>query len=166
MPTITISANNYQSYQDVAGADTYLAADIARSAKWAALNTAAKGQALVSASRWIATLSFADGAPDYTSPPQAVMDATTVLAADIAANPKLAQSQTGNTSQNVKRIKAGSVETEFWRESFHAPLPQAAYDILIASGLMTFGNDASAPYYSGGDTTSRFTYDANTRGDC
>lgn len=163
MTTVTIGSNTYPVYADIAYASTYLAADIARASGWASLAAAPDTQrmALVSATRILQRMpGWASGAaPDLVAPPSAVMDATSIIAADLAQKPKLSKS-TG-TGSNVKRVRAGSVETEFFRQTPGeiTPIPGDAFDVLLAAGLVQRGGDDAVPEYSGGDVTTRFTYD-------
>lgn len=165
MPQVTINATDYDVYADVAYADAYLAADIARATAWAALSAGdTKKQALVSATRTLQRMTgWVDGmAPEIDSAITAVQDATSVLAADMAAKPKLSKS--AGTSSNIKRTKAGSAEVEFFRQSDDTtlPIPEDAFNILLAAGLVTAPSAGDDPYYSGGDVETRFTYDEAT----
>lgn len=161
MPTITISGNNYPSYITVADADAYLAADFQRAAAWAALDPDVKGQLLVTATRLLQRLCWAAGAaPDVDDPdlPPAVAEATALMAADIANDPALGDSAA--TGTNVKRAKAGSAEVEFFRSFENNPLPAAAWDLLLSTGLMCANTGAGSgegiPVISGSGYPSRF----------
>jgi hypothetical protein len=160
MPTATvdIGAETYDVYADVDFADIYLAADVLRADFWASLTTAGdKERPLVSATRLLQRLQWKDGVPDITAPPEVVKAATALLAADIAALPKLGDS--GSTSSNVKAVGAGSARVEFFRPVEGSPLPSAAFDLL--RDLLGVG-DSSDPaldntaYGSSGCYPSRF----------
>jgi hypothetical protein len=128
MPSVTINTVDYPVYESVADADAYLAADFSRAAGWAALTGDDKPMALVSATRLLQRQSWRDGVPDTEAAPQAVADATALLAADIALKPALGDS--GSTASNVKAVGAGSAKVEFFRPSAGQVLPSAAYDLL------------------------------------
>lgn len=161
MATITIGSGTYDSFSDVAFADTYLGADVARAASWAARSTDDKGRGLVTSTRVLSRLNWIDGVPDFTAPPVAVKEATAVFAADILTKPALAS--TPGTEQTKKRVKAGSAEVEFFKQDPGTvlPVPKYVFDILMAAGLIGGTADAGfiAPYVSGSDFPSRFTYD-------
>lgn len=139
MASITIGAASYSSFASVAEADEYLAADVQRYAGWAALDADAKARALVTASRYLAALDWADGVPSYDTPPAAVVEATALFAADIAAKPSLGSD--ASTGSNVKRVKGGSAEVEFFRPSAGAVLP--AWLLRLLGPLL--GNDVTWP---------------------
>lgn len=137
MATITINANDYSSFASVAEADEYLAVDMARYAAWAALDADDKGRALVTASRYLYSLDWTDGPPSYDTPPAAVVEATALFAADIAAKPSLGND--ASTGSNVKRVKGGEAEVEFFRPTAGAALP--AYLLRLLGDLL--GNDVT-----------------------
>lgn len=148
MATITISGNDYSSYASVAEADAYLAADVARYAAWAALDTDDKGRALVTASRYLYALDWVDGPPSYDTPPSAVVEATALFAADIAAKPSLGND--ASTGSNVKRVKGGEAEVEFFRPTAGAALPSyllrllgelLGTDVTWAEGGTAYGSE-------------------------
>jgi hypothetical protein len=131
MPTVTISANDYDVYADVPAADLYLAADFGATAWRAESDASQKARALVGATRLLDRLVWAG---DKTDPdqlpawprsgtglsdvdedvvPQPIIDASIVLAKLIHAGSKVdstASTQTGN----IRRQKAGSVEIEYF----------------------------------------------------
>lgn len=123
--TITIGGNDYDSFESVSDADIYLAVDPTASA-WRALPDAdAKGGYLVAATRVFVRQSWQDGV--IADPlPQAIKDATALLAAAMAGGYDAANQAT--TASGVRRQKAGSVEQEFfWSQTIGAglrfPLP-------------------------------------------
>lgn len=141
MPVITIGAKDYDSFIAVAGADDYLAADIARATGWASLADDAKGRALVSATRMLLTMPWCDATPDpAVDQPEPIPSVTAMLGADLAAKPKLFADASGNS--NVKRAKAGSAEVEFFAPvEGGPPLPIALWNMLLSAGLVCLGGD-------------------------
>lgn len=154
MASITIGAASYSSYASVAEADEYLAADVQRYSGWAALDADAKARALVTASRYLATLDWIE-APSYDTPPAALVEATSLFAADIAAKPSLGSD--ASTGSNVKRVKGGSAEVEFFRPSAGAILPAWLLRMLgdLLGNDVTWGEGGTA-YGSEDCRTSRF----------
>lgn len=148
MATITINAVDYSSFASVAEADAYLAADVSRYAAWAALDADQKGRALVTASRYLAALDWVDGVPSYDTPPSVLVEATSLFAADIAAKPALGND--ASTGSNVKRVKGGEAEVEFFRPTAGAALPPyllrllgdlLGTDVTWAEGGTAYGSD-------------------------
>lgn len=156
MPTVTIGGVDYPAFTDVATANTYLAADFARAAKWAARTDDQKGQGIVSATRVLMSL-FAQSScvatPTTDVPTQPVMDVTAMLAADGLAKPALFADASGNS--NIKSAKAGSAAVEYFRtDGGLPPLPIAMWSILrtaqlVDCGPVTAGEDGA--YVSGSD---------------
>lgn len=135
MPQVPINAIDYDSFEDVGGADAYLAADVFRAAGWATRTEDQKGQGLVSATRILLGLPWIDAAPDIDAAPQIVQDITAMLAADVLTNPKLFADPTGNS--NVKSAKAGSAAVEFFRPVEGRPgIPLSFWNMLVAAGLV------------------------------
>lgn len=155
MSDITISANIYSSFASVEQADEYLAADMARYAAWAALSSDNKGRALVTASRYLAGLDWVDGVPSYDTPPAAVVEGTALFAADIAAKPSLGND--ASTGSNVKKVKGGEAEVEFFRPTLGAALPPYLLRLLgtLLGTDVTWGEGGTA-YGSEDCQTSRF----------
>ena len=157
MATVTIATVDYEAYADVAFADEYLGGDIARGAAWAALEDDPKGRGLVSATRLLQSLpGWIDGVPDIDAPPEAVEQATSMLAADLNAKPALMANPSG--ASNVKRGKAGSAEVEFFYPTAGAaqPLPSDIWALLVAAGLIGGVDEGSAPTVTGTGYPSRF----------
>ncbi len=155
MATITIGGNPYDSFATEAEADVILAADLRRAAPWAALTGDTPKQALVTASRYLAGLDWTDGVPDYTSPPEAVVEATALFAADIAAKPSLGDD--ASTGSNIKVVKADTAQVEFFRPVAGSPLP--SYLLRLLSGLLgstATWNDVGTAYGSSDWQCSRF----------
>lgn len=155
MASITISANTYSSFASVAEADQYLAADMSRYSAWAALSADNKGRALITASRYLAGLDWVGGVPGYDTPPAAVVEATALFAADIAAKPSLGND--ASTGSNVKKVKGGEAEVEFFRPTLGAALPPYLLRLLgtLLGTDVTWGEGGTA-YGSEDCQTSRF----------
>ncbi len=139
MATVTIGTTDYDAFEDIAGADDYLAADIARATAWALLNDEAKGRALVSATRMMIALPWCEDTPDPTVDQAApIPEVAAMLAADLAAKPKLFADASGNS--NIKVAKAGSASIEFFSPvDGGPPLPKALWDLLLNAGLVCYG---------------------------
>ena len=163
MPSVTINGAEYPVYADVDFADAFLAADMLRADAWDALTAdPQKGRALVTATRQIMRQCWAAGtAPDPAVDPvdPLIAQATSLLAADIAADPSLGDSAA--TGSNLKRAKAGPAEVEFFYSSESTPLPAAAWQLLLSTGLLCGsaggGDDGvGSAVYSGANYPSRF----------
>lgn len=163
LSTLTISAVNYQSYASNTEADEYLGADIKRATAWAALTEDEQNQSLVSATRYLDSFKWDGDMTDEVTPqteewprtgltdkngiavptatiPQEVEDATILLAYEVSQNTSLFD--TNDTGNNVKRVKAGSVEIENFRSESGTPLAvSAAFDLV---GLWLAGNLSNA----------------------
>lgn len=143
----------YDSFATVAFADEYLAADVSRADAWAALSAASKGRALVSATRMMLALPWCDVVPDPTvDQAEPIPSVAAMLAADLAAKPKLFADASG--SSNIKSVKAGSVAVEFFTPvDGGPPLPLQLWNLLLAADLVCLGSSESAanegPWVSG-----------------
>lgn len=135
--TVTLNGVDYPVYADVAFADEYLAADVARAALWSALTADDKKRGLVTSTRLLQRQSWRAGVPSLDDPLLVVQQAASLLAADIAVKPALGDS--ASTGSNVKAVGAGSAKVEFFRPTAGAVLPSAAYDLL--RGLLGVGSD-------------------------
>lgn len=132
--SITIGSNSYDSYATVAEADIYLAVDPNRNPVWSALTADQKGINLISATRLLDTLNwvgtktsptqntawprtnvlYPDGTPvGVNDLPIEVENATILLAGSIAIDADVAIS--GGSASNKKKVKAASIELEFFR---------------------------------------------------
>lgn len=159
MPEIVLNAFSYPSYATVAEADSYLAADVQRADDWAGTPPERKARALISATRLLGLQNWTAGAPPSTEgtiDPRVVM-AAILLAADVAGNPALAS---GVENSNVKRVKAGSAEVEFFAPVKGGGLPPALKEVLGpllgGSGAPKAHRAASYGVASGSDFCSRF----------
>jgi len=176
--TITIGAVDYVANASVAEADAYLAVDATRAETWVALTADQKGAKLVQGTRrmnllawkgektggdtqvdaWPRTgVTYASGnSVSTTEVPQGVEDATILLAGSIALDAEVGDS--GSSGTNVKRVKAGSAEVEFFRQQTGVPLQDETAYNLVKQFLAASGVAASAvgPYASGTDAESSF----------
>lgn len=145
MPTITLGGNEYDAFTDAAAATIYLAGDVLRAAGWATRNPDAQSRGLISATRQLLALPWCEGmAPTFDAVPPVVAEVTAMLAADLLAKPKLFTDATGNS--NVKNVKAGSAQVEFFRPvDGGKPLPLQLWNMLNAAGLVCLGTGAASP---------------------
>lgn len=131
---LNIGGVNYNSYASVAEADARIAVDPTRATAWAALAIAVKEANLVAATyrldlliwqgektggasqinKWPRTgVVYPDGTPVTTTDvPLEVQDATSLLAGSITLSAKNANA--GSSGSNIKRVKGGSAEVEFF----------------------------------------------------
>lgn len=122
MADITLGDATYKSYASVAEADEYLAADAYLYASWDALGeNGPKERPLISATRYLEGLRWTDGVPDVDNPAEVVRDSCSILAANIALKPKLLE--TLGSGENIKSVKAGSAEVEFFNATVAKLLP-------------------------------------------
>ncbi len=178
LAVITIGAVNYDVYATNTEADDYLAADIKRAVIWDALTEGVQDQCIGSATRYLDSFSWdgepVDGDIPDTQPnqwprtglvdrngtavpsvgiPQELEDATIIFAYELSQSPTLADSS--DTSDNVKRVKAGSVEIEKFRsESGTGFSFEPIFDLV---GLWLAGNfsDAIFAFVSGTDVATQ-----------
>jgi hypothetical protein len=154
MAEVAIGSCFYSTFAEVEEADEYLAADMKRYSGWAALSADDKARALVTATRYLDGLVWLEP-PAYDNPPQAVKEANALLAADIAAKPTLGDDS--STGSNVKRVKGGEAEVEFFRPTSGTALP--SYLLRLLGGLLdsdpTWAEGGTA-YGSDDCYTSRF----------
>lgn len=176
LTTITISGNEYVANASVAEADAHLAVDPTRGTAWTALSTDAKGAHLVAATRrlnllrWQGSkalgalqadafprtgLTYADGTAVPTDvAPDAVAHATALLAGSIELDNEAGSS--GSSGTNVKRVKAGSAEVEFFRQQTGVPLQdETAYE-LVREFLASWASGIGAGEAYGTDGASAF----------
>lgn len=159
--TVSIGGTDYDSYADVAFADTFLAADIRHATKWAAASADNKGRCLVGATRGLQRLGWKDGdPPGFDNVATKVQEATALYAAAILEKPKLAgQTSTGS---NIKKVKAGPAEVEFFSQddSQNLPVPADVWAVMVESELLSdAGTTVDIPIYTGGDQETHFTLD-------
>lgn len=140
---VDIGSDTFAAFADVDFADSFLVGDVARAVPWAAFDDDQKGRGLVSATRMLQQLGWCpDPPPDPAGPdiPPEVQQATAMLAADLLAKPKLFADASGDS--NVKSVKAGSAQVEFFSPtSGGPPIPQAIWTMLLNAGLVGCGSD-------------------------
>lgn len=182
--TITINSVDYVAFASVAEADSILAVDPIRGTTWATKTTDEKGALLVAATRRLNLISWSgakaggddaqadayprtgqtypDGSAVSTSEvPQAVTEATCLLAGSIAIDSGAAAA--GTSASNQKRVKAGSAEVEFFRPTAGVPIQDETVWALIkpfttsftsagsAVGAVTFGGKAADSVFDADD---------------
>lgn len=118
MATVTIGGETYQTYADVAEADAYYNGSItAVAAAWRAADADTKARGLVSATRWIDSIPADQWKPGYTTFAErlavpAIVQACIILAGGLVSDPDMRSSF---TQVGTRRLKAGSVEIEYFR---------------------------------------------------
>ena len=169
MAQITIGSNNYDTFTDVPTADIYMAGDAALYEDWAALDDAAKGRAIISATRYFSALCWKAGdPPPFDDVPLAVIDACGIMAAMVASEPGLISGSSGSVNgqsggQDVRRAEAGSASVEFFdplrtpnsrtavEYGSAASLPTRVSELLKAEDLLCSGKTRFGPYNGGKD---------------
>lgn len=176
--TITIETVGYVSYASLAEADALLNVDPVRETTWEVLSDDEKGKRLVNATRrldlltWQGTktgaedvqlnqwprtgLVYPDGvAVSTVEVPQEVEDATILLAGSIAITAAAADAGTSGT--NVKSVKAGSAQVQFFRQQAGKPLQDETAFKLVLQWLEASTTSASlGPLATGADEDSTF----------
>lgn len=155
MATITIDGNEYFSYADEDTADEYLAASSGATA-WRAAATIDKQRALVSATRFLDRLKWlpAWDTQEEREAEQKVVDACCEIAAMIVAGEPLEPQST--LAGETKRLKAGSVEIEYFRGGSGVfVIPKLILD-LLAGLLAGQGAGIGLSFASGTDRRSGF----------
>jgi hypothetical protein len=152
--TVTIGANTYKTLATIAFADIFLAGDVQRAVPWALKNADAKARGMVSATRKLIPLPWITPLDPDADQPEAVMEAASMLASDLAAKPKLAANSTG--ASNIKSAKAGSAQVEFFSPvEAGPPVSSEIWDLLVAAGLIGSAGISDGSYegafVSGGD---------------
>lgn len=125
--TVTINGNTYDVYVSVAQVDEYANGSLTADA-WQALVADDKARVLVSVTRWIDSQCWKGEKVDSLQPlawPRTIGDIATIelaatrLSVLLAANPELADQSMGlitaSSDGGIKRLKAGSVELEYFR---------------------------------------------------
>lgn len=153
MGTITISGTPYLIYGTAALAKIYFAGNI-NSAVYDTASSADKNKALISGTRWLDRLGLID--PDTsvaiapsdldTNVPEAVKQANYELALVLLTEASAQDNAT--TGSNIKSVKGGSAEVQFFRASEGAVLSNVALSLvskyLVGSqASSTAGNFAS-----------------------
>jgi len=164
---LTVGTN---SYITVANADAYLVYAI-NAGNWSASDTAIKESALISATRMLDRQPWA-GSKTQAAPtqllqwprtgltdrdgnalsdsvvPQEIIDATCELAVELINNPALASQP--DTSSNIKRVKADTVEIEYIRAKNGPRFPTIITE-LIGLWLSSLGSAYSGPFFGGAE---------------
>ena len=177
--TITINSLDYEAYATRAQVNGYLAVDPVRKATWEALtdDDDSRGPDIVAATRrldllswqgektggaaqenaWPRTgLTYPDGTAVSTSEvPQEVENATALLAGSIAISAKVADE--GTSGSNIKGVKAGSAEVDFFRAQKGKPLQDETAFKLVQQWLEASAlSSALGPLATGTDGESTF----------
>lgn len=150
MISIVVGTNSYISLSD---ADSYLNQLLGQD-QWLCRSDLDKTKALITSSEQISLFvksSCALGQILIIN--ESLQRATSKLAAEILTDPKIISQS--NTSENIKRAKAGSAEVEFFRPTSGARFPSTVMTLLQASGCID-GNSISAPFVSGTGAPSSF----------
>lgn len=173
MPTVTIGTTDYEVYDILVNAELYLAARIG-SNKWDASDNNTKNRALVTSTRlldrqvwqgaktsdaqlldWPRTgVVDAEGnAVDDVAVPQDIIDGSFEFALMLIENTNLVNEAT--TGSNIQRLKAGEVETWFFRSTLgKSRIPSTVLELVG----QYFGGvtNAQGTFISGGDELSSF----------
>lgn len=118
MATVTINGDTYDAFVTVAEVDSYANASTTGET-WLALSDDDKGRAIVTATRWIMGECWKDPQPDPTAPVEPFISANILLALALASDPEIYNTLSGatvSTDGGTKRLKAGSVEIEYFRK--------------------------------------------------
>jgi len=173
--TVSVGGTEYDVYAAIADANSYLEAEVSAAAtKWRSASLTdndTKARALVSATRLIDRQSWpgskTDGdyqtlewprkgtgitGVDQDVIPQQIIDACILLAAEINNGSKVTSEST--TDSRTKRLKAGSVEKEFFRElDGGTRFPTAIEELLRGlrggvglSGVVATGTDTCSDF--------------------
>lgn len=140
MPLIDLGVEEYPSFADPDFAAVFLAADVARATGWALRNADTQARGLVSATRMLQRLPFAldpvpDPSGDAADIPLVLQEVTAMLAADLLAKPRLFSDASANS--NIKSVKGGSAQVEFFKPTENAPpFPLALWTMLLNAGLV------------------------------
>ena len=134
---VDVGSNTYEAFADQDTASEYLAGDVARADGWALLTADQQGRALVSATRMMLVLPWCADAPDPAADPDPVVQEVAVmLAADLAADPKLFADASGNSNVKVVSAASGTSVEFFSPVSGGPPIPRALWDRLRKAGLV------------------------------
>ena len=177
MGQITISGTVFDVYGTEAGAADYFKGTLASSA-WSDASSGDKKKSQISAARWLDRQSWVgektsdaqplawprtgvEGFDDATTPDE-VIDAEYELIL-ILLNDPTADTK-ANTSQNTKRVKAGSAEVEFFGQVDGSSVPTIAHDLI--KQWLTSGASTPVGLASGTEEATAFCPDDNklTRG--
>jgi hypothetical protein len=162
MGSVTIGTANYAIYGSATDATTYLAARI-DAAAWGTSTDTVKAQALVSATRLLQRYGAARGlVRDPAATLDAILDAELVsatyeLAFLVSQDTTIIDTTT--TTTNMRKVKAGSAEVEYFRPVRGGRFP-ASVQVLVNAWLTANGagaNDLSTGTVEGADNESSLT---------
>lgn len=165
MGQVTISGVTATVYGSLDGAVLYFNLALGGSG-WVAASSTDRQKALVSATRWLNRLGLVDPdtgaaiAPHATDVgvPVAVQEGAYELANAVLVDVEATAAT--STGSNVKRVKAGSAEVEFFRATGGTPLPTVAFQLLrpyLVSQQSTGDGDGVGACASGTDGESSFS---------
>ena len=178
MGTVTISANNYTIYGTQAAAIVHLTASLGTAAEaFIGATSANQAKALVTATRMIDSVAW-DGDPvvegqaqafprtgltdrdgnevSSASVPTQVETATYELAAILIEDPDVRNETSGT---NVKRVKAGPAEAEFFRPIRGTRFPRVVWELLVPFAAGGGTSAEAMSYATGTDVESSFDTD-------
>ena len=178
MGTVTIGATNYTVYGDATGLDAYWQAGMGDGyTAWSAADATKRKRSLVAATRLLDRQPWQGdpvgtpvidtvlqwprtGITDVSSAsvPDEVEKACYELAGAIMADESLTTNATSGS--NVKRVKAASVEVEFFTNTLgiSGKLPQSVSD-LVGQWLLGAGSGSSSAISYGTDGTEESQFD-------
>lgn len=152
-PSLTVGTNSYLTKLE---AETYFSTRLNHVA-WDNLNDEDDVRALVTASQQISMLVSTDYKLPLVTIPQLLKDAVCELALSMASD--LAVIDQADTKKNIKRVKAGSAEVEFFNDNSGsntgARFPANVMNILQEGGYIS-SSVFIAPVASGTSCTSQF----------
>lgn len=133
MGTVTISGVQFNVYGDQPSCANYLLGSRSPAAvKWRLLSSDDQARTMIDAARWMDTMSLTDpasGTPiTEATAITDVVNASYQLAAALAVTPALSGQASGGS--NIKSIKAGPSDIEFWQPQITSPIPQGATALL------------------------------------
>lgn len=146
--TVTIGSDTYDIYSSVATVDTYANGSLTASA-WESLVEDDKARVLIMVTRWIDAQCWQGEKVDPAQPlawPRTIGSietieyAATILAVMVAADTTLPDTMTGATvaaDGGTKRLKAGSVEIEYFRKFYVMGIGALAGEMPFPQNIMS-----------------------------
>lgn len=146
MVTITFNSTDYDAYANITTADLYLQTDAALANSWGWLTQLSKNRALITSSRYLNSLPWKGVKTSDTQPlawprtntgvdgvtdnviPEDVINGSIIYAALVANDPDILSTSTQD--DNTKRLKAGSVEIEFFRYQDGPVVVKRLFDLI------------------------------------
>ena len=163
MGTVTISGTEAVVFGTLDGANTYFNLSI-RSDAWTAASGTLRQKALVSATRWLQRLGLTDAegneivpSADDTDVPVAVQEGNYELAQVLIED--VSASDNATTGSNIKSVKAGTTEVQFFRQTQGTVLPTVAMQLLseyLDAGKSSIAGSSVGPMAGGSDEESVF----------